>query len=89
MPPEDGVGCDDGADLAEDHPAERLAPGGEPPALTVIQTQSPAAELLLQNSVLLAQILDHLLLLDVLHACDDHAEQLPRLKCSRHARRLP
>ena len=89
MPSQNRVRRDDGADLAEELPAEQLALRGQPPALGVAQTHPSTPKLLSQDSILLAEILDYLLLPVVEHARDNHAEQLPRLRGLRHARSLP
>ena len=58
MPGQQSLGRDDGGDPGKSFPPQRLGLNGESPALIVIETQSPAAELLAKNPVLLAKVID-------------------------------
>lgn len=88
MPTQDGVGRDDGADLGERFPAQGLCLRGQPSALIIVEPEPLASELLFQDPVFLAEILDDALLLIREHPRENHAEQLPRLEDVRHASRL-
>ena len=63
MPTQDGVGRDDRADLGERFPAQSLCLRGQPSALIVVEPEPLASELLFQDPVFLAEILDDALLL--------------------------
>jgi hypothetical protein len=63
VPAQDGVGCDDRAQILEHLPAEGLAADRQPATLVVVEEDPLAAELLSEDAVLLAEILDGLLLL--------------------------
>jgi hypothetical protein len=54
MPCQQSLGCDNGGDLVQHLPAQHLGLSGYSPALMVIEAQSPIAELLAKDPVLLA-----------------------------------
>ena len=64
MPTEDGVGSDDGGNLGQELPPERLAQPGEPDSLGVGEPDAPLAELP-EDLVLFDEVLDHTLLMAV------------------------
>lgn len=65
VPAHDRVGCDDRRELLEEAAAEQLALGSDATALVVREPQPLCAELLPENSVPFAQVVDRALLLAV------------------------
>jgi hypothetical protein len=53
---------------------------GEAAALVVVKKNAPLAELLLEDLVFRAQVIDDLLLLAIDPACQDEEQKLPRLQ---------
>lgn len=84
MPGKDRVRSDDCSDLFQRHPAESLALGRESTRLSVCEPESLSAELLLEDSILLAQIPNFGLLVLVDPASKDRDEELPWLKDPGH-----
>jgi hypothetical protein len=58
VPAEQGVGRDDGGEPGEHAATEQLSANGEPPALIIGEADASAAELLAQDAILLAQVVD-------------------------------
>lgn len=87
-PTQDRVGGHDGADLVEQLPAEGLAPNREAPSLVVDESEPAITELLHENAVFFAQVLNEVLLPLSDRAGDDHAEQLSGPEDERHPARL-
>jgi hypothetical protein len=85
MPSEDGVRCHDGSDVREAPASEGLSSHGQSPPLCVGQPESPAAELLLEDSILLPQVLDGGFLLTGEPAGHGGDENLPRLEERAHS----
>jgi hypothetical protein len=84
VPTKDGVGRDERCDFGESASANGFASHGESSALSVGQAEPSAAELLLQDAILLAEILDDRILSAANpagHGCDEY---LPRLKDGGH-----
>ena len=67
---------DDGCDLRQRVPAEPLRSSCEPPTLVVRKTKSATAQLFAQNTILLAQIVNCLLLL-LIHSVGDRDQHEP------------
>ena len=63
VPAKDGVGSDERSDLGEDLTADGLTPDRKPATLSICQAESPAAELLPENSVFLPEVFDDCILL--------------------------
>ena len=84
MPPEDGVGSDDGSDIHERPASEGLSPHRKPPPLGIGQPESSATELLLEDAILLPQIRDGGFLLSRDPAGHRGNENLPGLKNGGH-----
>ena len=87
MPPEDRVGCHDRRKLAEQPSADPLAFRRESSTLSIRQAKATSAELLLQDSVLFAKIVEHLLLLAAHPAREGGDEKDVRRKRSFHGAR--
>ena len=81
---EDGVGSDERGNLGEGASANGLTTHGKSASLIVCQAKSSAAELLLQNTILLAEILNDRILLSGHPAGQGGDEDLPRLKDDGH-----
>jgi len=84
VPTKDGVGSDKRRNLGESPSPDGLAADREPPTLIVGQSESSAPELLLQDAILLAEILDDRILLAGNPACQGRNEDLPGLKHGGH-----
>jgi hypothetical protein len=84
VPAKDCVGCNDAGDLAEDPSAELLPLRREPPSLVVGEPEPLSAELLFEDPVLFAQIIDRRLLVFVDPASEDRDEELPWLEDLSH-----
>ena len=84
MPTKDGVGSDERSDLGEDLTADGLTPDRKPATLSIRQAESPAAELLPENSVLLPEVFDDCILLAANPAGQGGNEDVPRLEHRRH-----
>ena len=78
MPTKDGVGGDERSNLGEGASSNSLASHGQSASLVVGQPESSAAELLLQEPILLAEILDDRILLTGDPAGQGGDEDLPR-----------
>ena len=63
VPAKDGVGSDERGNLGEGPSSNGLATDGKSAALIVSQPESPATDLLLQDTILLAEVLDDRILL--------------------------
>ena len=85
VPAQDGVGCDDGGNLAEQSTTEDLALRSESTSLVVGQAQAFAAELLLQHAVLLDEVVDGLGLVAVDPAGERGEEELEGEELGREA----
>ena len=84
VPTEDGVGSDERGNFREGPSADGLSSYGQSASLIICQAKSSATELLLQGSVLLAEILDDCVLLAGDPACHGGDEDLPGLKDDGH-----
>ena len=84
MPPENGVGSEQRADLLETLPAEKLAPHRQSPSLVIVEQDPFLADLLLESPVLCNRVMDHLLLLALDPADQDEETDVPRLKNEVH-----
>jgi hypothetical protein len=60
MPSQQGLRRDNGGDLGQNLPPQAFGPDGQSPALIVIEAQSPSTELLAQNPVFLAKVVNDL-----------------------------
>ncbi|TNF80791.1 MAG: hypothetical protein EP299_02400 [Acidobacteria bacterium] len=74
----------DRGNLLQRSPAESLPLGREPPSLVVSEPESLSTELLLEDSILLAQVLDRRVLMLVDPACEDRDKELPWLEDLSH-----
>jgi hypothetical protein len=75
VPRQQSLGGDNCCHLGQGTPAKAFRPRGQPTALVISETKSATSQLLAQDPVLLAQILDRLLLLVIHPARDrDHHE---------------
>ena len=77
VPGENRVGRDDSGDLLEDLSTEGLALYREPTAFIIGQPKSSATKLSLEDSVLLEQIVDDVLLVTVDPAGEGDQQELP------------
>ena len=84
VPTKDGVGSDERGNLGEGASPDNFAPDRKPPTLSIGQAKSSATELLPENSVLLAEVLDDRILLTGDPASQRGHENLPRLKDHGH-----
>ena len=84
MPTKNRVGCDERSNFGESPSSNGLTPHGKSPALGLGQLESPAAELLLKDSVLLAEKFDDCILLASNPSGQGCDEDLPRLKDDCH-----
>jgi hypothetical protein len=84
VPTKDGVWRDDRRDVGKGASSDGLAPHGQSASLIVGQAESSATELLLEDSVLLAEVLDGRILLAADPASQGGNEDLPRLKYGGH-----
>jgi hypothetical protein len=84
MPTEDGVGRDKRGNFGESASANGLASDRKPATLSIGQAESPAAELLPENSVLLPEVFDDCILLAANPAGQGGNEDLPRVEHRRH-----
>ena len=80
VPTKAGVGSDKRCNLGESPSPDGLAADREPPTLIVGQPESSASELLLEDSVFLAEIFDDRILLTGDPAGERGHEDLPGLK---------
>jgi hypothetical protein len=76
MPGQQGLRRDDGGDLGKSFSPQPLGLNGESPTLIVIEAQSPAAELLAKNPVLLAKVINSLQLA-LIHPSGDGDQHKP------------
>ena len=83
---EDRVGSHDGGELRKGSPSNGLSPHGEASSLIIGQPESPATELLLEDSVFLPQVIDDGVLLAGDPASQSGDENLPRLEDRCHRR---
>ena len=86
MPSQDRVGREQGADLGELFASQDLAFDGQAATLVIGQQNSPFTERLYQDSTLVFEIVDPLLLLLVAPIGNDQQEQLPWLQDEVHWR---
>ena len=84
MPTKDGVGRDERGNFGEGASANGLTSHGQSAALIVGQPESTATDLLFQDSILLAEVLDDRVLLTSDPAGHGGDEDLPRLKDDDH-----
>ena len=84
MPTKDGVGSDERSNFGEGPSPNGLAPHGKSSALGVGQPEPSATELLLEDSILLAEIFDDRILLAADPAGQGGDEDLPRLENDGH-----
>lgn len=85
VPTKDGVWRDDRRDFGKGASSDGLAPHGQSASLIVGQAESSATKLLLENSVLLAEVLDDRILLAADPASQGANENLPGLKNGGHS----
>ncbi len=83
---QEGVRCHDRGHRFQHAPAESLSLHGQPTPFAVGEAKTPPAELSLQDTVLLNQVVDDLLLMVVDPASDGEDEELPRVKCAHSGR---
>ena len=79
-----GFGRDDARQVFQNSAAQLLAFRREPPSLVVSESESLSAELFLEDSILLAQVLDRRLLMLVDPPSEDRDEELPWLEDLGH-----
>ena len=84
VPSEQGIRRDQRADFRQQLAAEHLGLNGQPPPLVVAQENALLAQLFLVHLVLGPQVVNHLLLLPMDPARDDHQQQLPGLEDQVH-----
>ncbi|HEX4166069.1 MAG TPA: hypothetical protein VHZ55_11400 [Bryobacteraceae bacterium] len=84
MPGQQSIGRDQHGHFSQQLAAQPLTSYSWAPALVVIEKYSPISELLAQYSILLSQVLDHLLLVLIHPAGSRHQQELKRIKHSRH-----
>ncbi len=84
VPAEDGVGRDERGDFGKGTAADSFASHGQSASLVIGQPESPATELLLENSVLLSEVFDDCVLLAADPTGERCHKDLPRLKDGRH-----
>ena len=78
MPTEDGVRRHNRRHLRQDATSETHAENGQPTPFVVGELQSPALQLRLQDSVLVSEVLDRLLILASQPAEENRHDQLQR-----------
>src|SRR5215467_10306527 len=74
VPSQQGLRRDNVGDLGKNLSSQRFGLYGQSPALIVIQAQSPAAELLSKNAILLAKVINDLQLV-LVHPAGDRDQQ--------------
>ncbi len=79
MPAQNRVRRDESADLFQHLATEHFAFDRQAPPLVVIEQDAALGELLLEHLILGTQVFDHLLLLTIHPAGQDHEQKLPRL----------
>jgi len=84
VPTEDNVGSDERGDLGKRASADGLASHDQSASLIVCQAESSATELLLENAILLAEILNDRILLAADPARKSGDQYLPGLKDDGH-----
>jgi len=84
VPTENGVGSDERGDLGKRASADGLASHSQSASLIVGQPESSAAELLLEDAILLAEILNDRILLAADPAREGGDQNLPGLKDDGH-----
>jgi len=85
VPTKDSVGCDERGDLGKGAPANGLTSHGQSASLIVGQPESPATDLLLQDTILFAEVFDDRILLASDPAGQSGDEDLPWLKDGGHS----
>lgn len=80
MPAQDGIGCHDRRDLAQHLSAKQFSPDGKTPALIVVEQDPLLPELLSEDLVFGADVLDDALLFLIRDASQDSHQQMPRLQ---------
>jgi hypothetical protein len=89
VPPQDHVGRHQGGDLPQEPSPESSAFGGEAAALVVGQPEATSFHLPLENSVLLDQVFDDLLLVAVDPTREGHEQHLQGVDIGRHGPIVP
>ena len=84
VPAKDGVWRDDRCDFGKGASSDGLAPHGKPSALMIGQSEPSAAELLLENTVFLLEVLDDRILLTADPTGHSSDEDLPGVKDNGH-----
>lgn len=84
VPTKDRVWGDERSNFGECPSPDGFAPNREPAPLVVSQSESPAPELLLENTILFAEIFDNSVLLAPDPARECGHKNLPRLENPRH-----
>ena len=84
VPTEDRIGCDERCDLRQGSPSDGFASHGQAASLVVGQPEASATKLLLEDSVLLAEIFDDRILLTADSAGQGGNEDLPWLQSDGH-----
>ena len=85
MPAQDRIGNNERGDVGKCSSAQCLAEHGQPPALVVGQSEALSAELLFQDAVLLAEVLDGGILLARDPAGHGRDEDLPSVENRCHS----
>jgi hypothetical protein len=83
MPSKESIGSHQGLDLGEPFSADLPGLRGETPALVVSESQSLSIYLLPQGSILLLEIVDHVLLMAAYPASEDQHQKLQRQSVHR------
>jgi hypothetical protein len=78
MPPQNGVGCDDGGDLTQQPTAQPMPAPRQPASVLIGQPEAPSAQLSVEDSVLFDQIRHRLLPLVAPPARQGHQHQSKR-----------
>jgi hypothetical protein len=84
MPPKDRVGSDKRSNFGEGASSDRFASHGQSASLIIGQPESSATELLLEDSVLFAEIFDDSVLLTAHPSGEGGHEDLPGLEDGGH-----
>lgn len=84
MPTQDRVRCEQGAEFLQPFAAEDLTLHRESSTLVIAQQDSLLAELFLEHLIFGSQILDHLLLLAIDPASENHQAKLPGVDDEGH-----
>jgi hypothetical protein len=89
MPTEDSIGGDERSDVGEGASANSFAQHSQSATLIVCEPESLPTELLFQDSILFAEVLDNRVLLTANPTGHRGDEDLPRLKDDGHRSIMP